>query len=309
MADAGPVDADYVEWMRGQVHGLVRLDQQHGGALASPVILRAYRRMKHHVSTSGVRGGLRRDACSALAEVAEVAGWSLLDAGQDLLARKVNGEALRLARVAGDRGMGLFVLQNMALHAERLGWPRWSLDVSRFVLDRGRLSPRVEVLFRLRLARSFALLRAEGDARRELGRARGLFSDGVRDDDPHWSWWVDEGQLSWFEGAVRLDLGRRSESVGYLEAAAGAVPEPRMNFLYRCWALYGYAVNRAWEDVDRALREVFEDVGVYRSRPAEVRILAALDLVEVGGASAGVRDVARATRLRLRDVGPAVVGS
>ena len=195
--------------------------------------------------------------------------------------------------------MELFVLQNMSMHAETIGRPRESLNISQLVLETDHLSPRLEALFRLRLARSHGRLQADGEARKQLEWARALFEEGVRDDDPHWSWWVNDAQLWWFEGAVRIDLGKKIESVEFLELSANAVPEPRMNFIYRAWALYGYTLNGSWGNIDQLLGSLMGDVVIFRSRRAEIRIRSALDLIEQAHAPSTVRDLASALRRKL----------
>lgn len=297
--ESAPIDDKYIENLHAEIKNFVHLDQQYGGVAASPVILQAYKQMRHRVNTNEIRKGLHRDTYSALSEVAEVAGWSLFDSDNDALTERVNNESLNLARLAGDRSMELFVLQNMAMHAETIGQPRQSINISQLVLETDSLSPRLEALFRLRLARSYGRLQAEGESRTELERARSLFQDGVRDDDPHWAWWVNDAQLWWFEGAVRVDLGMTIESVAFLERSANAMPEPRMNFIYRSWALFGYCLNESWANVERSLRGIIGDVGIYHSRRAEVRLRAAADLIDGGNAPSTVRDLGAALRAKL----------
>ncbi len=173
--ESAPIDGDYIEGLHKEIENFVHLDQQYGGAAASPVIWQAYKQIRHRVNTSEIRNGLHRDVYSALSEVAEVAGWSLYDSENDELTERVNNESLGLARMAGDRNMELFVLQNMAMHAETAGRPRESINISRLVLESNRLSPRIEALFRLRLARSYGRLQAEGETKKQLERARVLF--------------------------------------------------------------------------------------------------------------------------------------
>ena len=297
--ESEPIDGEYIEDLHREIKNFVHLDQQYGGVAASPVILQAYKQMRHRVNTSEIRKGLHRDAYSALSEVAEVAGWSLYDSDDDALTERVNNESLNLARLAGDRSMELFVLQNMAMHAETTEQPCQSVNISRLVLETDTLSSRLEALFRLRLARSYGRLQAERESRIELERARSLFQDGVRDDDPHWTWWVNDAQLQWFEGAVRVDLGKTVESVDFLERSANVMPEPRMNFIYRSWALFGYCLNGSWGNVERSLRGIIGDVGIYHSRRAEVRLKAAVDLIDGANAPSTVRDLGVALRAKL----------
>jgi transcriptional regulator with XRE-family HTH domain len=296
---SAPIDVDYVEELHKAIKYFVRLDQHYGGVAASPIILQAYKQMCRRVKTSEIRNGLRRDVYSALSEVAEVAGWSLYDSESDELTERVNHESLSLARMAGDRSMELFVLQNMSMHAETIGRPRESINISHLVLETNRLSPRLEALFRLRLARSYGRIQAEGEARRQLERARVLFEDGVSEDDPHWSWWINDPQMWWFEGSVRLNLGKRVESVEFFELSANAVSEPRMSFVYRSWALFGYALNGSWSNVDRSLRGLISDVGIFRSGIAGRRLAYVVDLIERGNAPSTVRDLGSALRAAL----------
>jgi hypothetical protein len=299
--DSASIDLSHVEKIHEDIRTFVKLDQQYGGAAASPVILQAYRQMRHRVDTSEIPDELRRDVHSALSEVAEVAGWSLYDSDNDPLTTQINNEALSLTRLAGDRSMELFVLQNMAMHAETMRRPRGSINISRLVLENDNLSPRLEALFRLRLARAYGQLQADGESRKELDHARSLFQDGLEYSDPHWSWWVNNGQLWWFEGAVRVDLGKCVESVEYFELSANSIPEPRMNFVYRTWALFGYCLNRSWANVEQSLWGLVHDVGIFRSRIAARRLNAAIDLIEVGNAPSTVRDLASALRVALRN--------
>ncbi|QFZ17413.1 hypothetical protein [Saccharothrix syringae] len=291
----GPVGGGFVAHLRDRIGALVHLDQRHGGLVAAPVALRAYREARDRLRAGGVRRGHGRDACSALAELGEVAGWSLSDAAAPRLAERVNREALGYARLAGDRGVELFLRQNTAMLAEWTGRPRESADLVGAVLET-RLSPRLEALFRLRLAHASAQLGLDGQARRQLARARGLYEDGVRDDDPPWSWWINEAQLNWFEGAVHLRLGRAA-SVEAFERAAEAVSEPRMDRNCRLWALYAHAVNRSWGDVDRLARDLLPAGGI-RSGLARARLDAALGALDRGRAPGTVRELVSALRAR-----------
>jgi hypothetical protein len=92
--------------------------------------------------TAEVSRPVLRDVHAVGAELAEVAAWSLYDAGLDHAARSMNHAALGLCRLAGDRDMERFVLQNMAMHAGDLGRPRESLNIVRLVQQRGKTPPR-----------------------------------------------------------------------------------------------------------------------------------------------------------------------
>jgi hypothetical protein len=165
-----------------------------------------------------------RELHAAVGELAEVTGWFLYDAGKHNLVRAVNQEALHLHRLAGDRSTELLTLQNMSLHAGDLERPVEALSIARMVLDSSTLAPRVQALFRTREARALALLGDKVSAESTFGRARSLYLDGVRDDDPPWAWWINDQELAWHEAMIRADLGEWSAAADALEESLVHTP-------------------------------------------------------------------------------------
>ena len=72
-----------------------------------------------------------------------------------------------------------------------------------------------------------------------------------------------------------------------------------MNFIYRSWALYSYTLNGSWGNIDQLLRGLIGDVGIFRSRHAEIRIRSTLDLIEQENAPSTVRDLTSTLRRKL----------
>jgi DNA-binding XRE family transcriptional regulator len=296
-----PMDLEYVEGLYRDIKDYVRLDQQHGGGISSKLIVQGFHQALHRIETSEIRRGLASDALSAVAEIAEVAGWSLYDAEHHGQAQDLNTQALRLARAAGNRSMELFILQNISMHAGDLGRGRECLDIVRYALSMEGLSPRVESLFRLREARALAQLGAEADALRQLRRAKNLHSEGVRDDDPPWAWWVDDTEFAWHEGTLTVDLGSPTKALDFFDVAANGIPELRTRtyYSYRASALLSHVTNRSWSNAEGSMVALLRYAGYLGSRRADTIIDQALGRLDRTDAPDAVRDLARALRLAL----------
>ncbi|UVS77837.1 hypothetical protein [Actinokineospora sp. UTMC 2448] len=232
--------------VRETIRALVALDARVGGDRTAARALRAFR-------SAPVHG---RDAMAAAGELGEVTGWLLFDAGRHRLAERVNRAALRLSRRAGDRAVELLTLQNMALHAGYVGRPRAGLDIIGQVLS-GPLSPRLEALFRLREARARALA-GDRDAPRLFARVRSRYLDGVRDDDPAWTWWIDDPELAWHEAMVHGHAGDWARAADLFHAAAELVPadQVRRRYLHLAALLGAQARAGARRDAEDTLTAV-----------------------------------------------------
>lgn len=296
-----PIDSDYIEGLHHDIKEYVRLDQRQGGGITSQLIVQGFHQARRRMETSEIRKELKRDTLSAVSEIAEVAGWSLYDAEHHDQAQEMNIKALSLARKAGDRSMELFILQNMSMHAGHLGRARESLDIAHLALSMGHLSPRVQSLFRLREARSLAQLGAATDARRQLKRAKELHSEGIRDDDPHWSWWVDETEFAWHEGMLTTHLGDKVKALDFFDFAASGIPERRTRtyYSYRASALLSHVINQSWVNAEQSMLALLKYAGFIGSRRGDRTIELALNHLDHLNAPDTIRDLSLALRVAL----------
>jgi len=298
---APPIDDGYITGLRADIKRLVQMDQRYGGNETSSLILRAFRQIRKRMDSSEIRKGLNRDIHAVAAEVAEVAGWSLYDADEHEKAERINNESIKLSRLAGERGMELFVLQNMSMQASHLGRARESLNIARLVLEGDPLSPRLQALFRIREARALARLKAEREARLQFSRARSLFLDGVREDDPAWAWWVDENELAWHEGMIELYLGKLHDCVEFFQSSADGIPSHRVRTSYnhRTSALMAHVLNESWVDAEDLMRSLLNHVGFVGSRRTDRLLEVVLRRIDRADATDTVRDLASALRVSL----------
>ncbi|MDI2030835.1 helix-turn-helix transcriptional regulator [Saccharopolyspora sp. TS4A08] len=251
-----PVTSDHVDELRRSIANLVQLDGRYGGAELVSMAVRMFTTATARLASGMVPASLETDFTATVAELGEVAGWLAFDAQQHDKARALNLEALHLARLAGDTGMELFLLGNMALLAQEAGQDREALRTVE-LMERFRLSPRVRVMAALRRARAAAAL---GDERSFtlIRRAQAEVDSSVQSTDPEWAWWVDRRELTAHEGGMWRAIGRPDRAVDCYAAALEGVPDR-----YR-WAAYLGGANlvaalvevRSWSEAERAATQV-----------------------------------------------------
>ncbi|QKV95212.1 helix-turn-helix domain-containing protein [Streptomyces sp. NA02950] len=187
--------ADFAQAIRETSHRLVVLDNELSGVSIAEPAGRAFKVVHRRLGVGDYDPRYERDIQSAAAELAEVAGWALFDAEIHGAARRFNYEALFLANLSGDRSIALLTLQNMAMLSEWRGRNQEALAIARSVLNRRRLSPRVEAMFRIREAKGLVGTGRTSDAIESLQRARSLIEDGDDVGAPDWSWWVTHREI------------------------------------------------------------------------------------------------------------------
>ncbi|MGV9849191.1 helix-turn-helix domain-containing protein [Streptomyces sp. NPDC003442] len=188
-------EADFVQAIRETSHLLVVLDNELSGVSIAEPAGRAFKVVHRRLGAGDYDPRYERDIQSAAAELAEITGWALFDAERDGAARRFNQEALFLANLSGDRSIALLTLQNMAMHSEWRGRNQEALSIARSVLNRRRLSPRVEAMFRMREAKGLVGTGRTSDAVESLQRARSLIEDGNDVGEPDWSWWLTDREI------------------------------------------------------------------------------------------------------------------
>lgn len=243
---------DVVRAMRG----LLDLDAGRGARAAVPVLPEVARAVPELRAEPARLAGLDRELLAALAELCEVMGWILFDAGFHRLAHRANARAFALAELCGDRWTGRLVLLNHSMLQAHLGRPRAALATASRVPGPRPLPARVGALVRIRQAHAIAMLGADHAAERHIARARHLFLDGVSAGDPPWAWWIDESELLGHEGWVLARLHRWDQAITLLRRAAAVPDGPSYRELFTAELLSALVGAGAWRDAETLIREV-----------------------------------------------------
>lgn len=209
---------DYASEIRGLSRRLVELDNDGSGLPVADAAAVAFKRVHQRLG----EGDHGRDVQAAAAELAEVAGWALWSEAKPEAARRFNQEALFLAQLSGDRSTELIILQNIGLIAGWSGRPGEELAIARSVLDRDKLTPRVEAMFLSREGQGLAMTGEASEGEDSFRKARSLLSDGGSESDPAWSWWVTEREVDRQQGRVLQLTGQHREAIPVLRSAMQA---------------------------------------------------------------------------------------
>jgi transcriptional regulator with XRE-family HTH domain len=297
----GYADDEYVAEVREHTRQIIDLENRFGGNELAPVAARFLGSLQEQIASRAYRRTLERDLYAAAGELAEVAGWLLYDADEQDSVHRMNLEALRLSRLAGDRSMELLTLQNVSMHAGFLGRPRDALCIATLVLEGSdRLSPRLQTLFLARKARALAQGGDTG-ALAVLSQARCLYLDGVRDGDPAWAWWVDDRELAWHHAMALTDLGDHRAALPYFERSVVAAPpdQVRSQYVHLGYLLGAQVRVGAWTDAEASMRRIARLVTEVASTRTAILVRSALSSIVTGDAPAGMREEARQLELRL----------
>ncbi|WP_139235113.1 helix-turn-helix domain-containing protein [Actinopolyspora lacussalsi] len=258
-----PADSDTVSELRVTIDRLVALDGSLGGGEVAPLALRAFRRTQRILDQGSYRASVERDLEATAAELAEVAGWCLIDAGRFTEAHRVNAEALRLAVIAGDTSMEWFVMSNDVLVSLYQGNPYGALRIVRRFSE-ANLPNRVRALFEIRQARALAALESPA-ALDVFDKARSELTESFTHRDPSWTWWVDQRELAVQRGHVHDGLGHSHDALrDMLESWELSRGKEHLR-----WATYITAANAlrlslrvgAWQEAERVTTEILPMVG------------------------------------------------
>ncbi|WKK22183.1 XRE family transcriptional regulator [Streptomyces olivoreticuli] len=262
-----------IEHMRTAIGRLLDHDNRYGGDAVAAAAVQVWRTGRRKLDRGLVPDGSHAEYVSTVAEVAQIAGWLLFDAGERESSRAAFVESQMLARHAGDRPMKWFALDMLAMHSIEYHRPDESLRIADDVLSDSRVPPRVALLARIRKARALADTGSRRRAMREFTAARSGLEDSITTRDPSWTWWVDERELSGHEGESLLALGEPNAAVPKLRRALDLATESNSNrrviLYYSVALLTAYASGRAWRECESTLLSMpplLEEVASGRSR-------------------------------------------
>lgn len=237
------------------VQRLVNLDATHGARAAVPAAREAVRRYPELSAEPESLRGHDSDRIAALAELSEVIGWILFDAGLHRHAHRANAHALALAELCGDRWTARLVRLNHGMLQTHTGHPRAALETASRVAGPRPLPARVASLVLIRQAHATALLGAHREPLELIARAQSRFLDGLSRRDPHWAWWIDQAELTGHQGWVMARLRRWDRALPLLQRAATA-PGPSYRHLFAAELLAAQARAGAWGEAEDLITEL-----------------------------------------------------
>ncbi|MFI5831346.1 DNA-binding protein [Streptomyces sp. NPDC051578] len=274
------------------IERLVHLDATRGARAAVPAAREAVRRHPELSADPERLRGHSRDRIAVLAELCEVIGWILFDAGLHRHAYRADARALALAELCGDRWTARLVRLNHSMLQTHTGHPRAALETVSRVAGPRPLPARVSSLVLIRQAHATALLGARREPLELIARAQGHFLDGVSRRDPHWAWWIDQAELTGHQGWVLARLRRWDRALPLLHRAATA-PGPSYRHLFAAELLAALARAGAWREAEDLITDLApRAAGIGSARTARSLLGTARLLRGAPRVPAGLRDAA-----------------
>ncbi|MER5942509.1 sporulation protein [Streptomyces sp. NPDC001928] len=203
-------------------------------------------------------------------QLARLAGWIAFDAGQDQVAQRHFIQALRLARAAGDRPLGAYVLTTMAMQALLRGHPNEAVDMTQGAYARagGFEAASVRGFAKLIEARAHARLGDESSACRALATAEELCVKGHgASDTPDWIDFFGHARI--VTDAVEIFRDLRKPDVALRWDSMAALPANRFT---RCHGMRLAVVGTTHVqrgELDAALHAGRQSLEVLRSVDSE----------------------------------------
>ncbi|MEU7581520.1 DNA-binding protein [Streptomyces sp. NPDC041068] len=249
---------------------LLSLDAEHGARAAVAALPEAVRRVPELAAEPASPVARDRELLAALAELCEVIGWILFDAGLHRRAHRANARALALADLCGDRWTARLVLLNHSMLQAHTGCPRAALETASRVRGPRPLPARVDALVLIRRAHAIAMLDGGREPEDLISRAHGRFLDGMSPDDPAWAWWIDETELIGHQGWVLARLRRWDRALPLLHRAATTPGGPSYRDLFSAELLAAFAGAGAWRDAEDLIVDLAPRVpGIGSARTTE----------------------------------------
>ncbi|WP_406282923.1 hypothetical protein OH799_25495 [Nocardia sp. NBC_00881] len=178
-----------VEAVKGVTDAFLRLDEVRGGnvgrsAVAEFLATDVAALLRSRFASAEVR----RQAFSAAAELAYLAGFKAHDAGQDGLSQRYFLSALRLAEESAMPGQDAFVYRILALQGTDIRRGKFSVALAEQSVMRasGKVGPDAMALFTVAVARCHAESGRKDEAIAALHRAEPYISAEMTSEQPRW---------------------------------------------------------------------------------------------------------------------------
>jgi tetratricopeptide (TPR) repeat protein len=235
-----------------------------------------------------------RRLLTAVGELAQLGAWIAADAGLlDEAARYVQGGVLA-ARAAGDAPLAANVLSTYSYQIANNDNPHDAVILARTAYQGGKrnATPLARALLLERVAWASAKVNDTHSCERALGEVDKAFSEGPRDNDPDWLYWLNREEVEVMAGRCYTELHKPDRAVTMLTSAIGNYDQAliRENALYLSWLAEDYV---QLGDIDQAAslgKRVAELAGHTKSARATDRLRHVSSLLVPYQASPTVRE-------------------
>lgn len=209
-AEAGSsISPSLLDKLQGTTDELRLMDASAGSGTLADLGVAHLELLKRIATKSSYGEAAGRRLAAIIADTITQIGWFTFDSGQHDLAQGYFLAALRAAKASGDVRLGAGALSYIAIHGYSTGTPHDAVAAAQTAHKKiqGIGAPALEAMLLTRKARGHAKLGERQEALRDLGRAAELCALGRSENDPHWLYWINAGEIHGQAGSCHLDLG------------------------------------------------------------------------------------------------------
>lgn len=243
-ADGSQLSPELLDNLQATTDRLRIMDASGGSGTLSELGDAHLELLKRLLQRASYTEDIGRRLAGIVADTATQTGWFAFDSGRHDHAQHYLLAALRAAKVSGDDRLGAGALSYLAIHGYSTGQPRTAVTAARAAREKIKTlgTPALEAMLLTRQARGHAKLGERQAALIALGEAAELCGRGRSESDPHWLYWINEGEIHGQAGSAYLDLGDPPQAaVSFTEARKALNPaDQRTNALFLSRAASAY---------------------------------------------------------------------
>lgn len=208
-AEGSQLTGDLLDALQSTTDSLRTMDASDGSGTLTALGDSHLRFLKHLVEKTSYDEETGRRLAAIIADTAMQTGWFAFDSGDRDRPLGYLYASLRAAKASQDVRLGAGALSYMAIHGYSTGAPHHAVAAAQRARDKVKNlgTPALEAMLLMRQARGHAKLGESQAALTALGRAAELCAQGRSEHDPHWLYWVNEGEIHGQTGSCHLDLG------------------------------------------------------------------------------------------------------
>jgi transcriptional regulator with XRE-family HTH domain len=161
------------------------------------------------------RSGLR--LLNSVAELSQLAGWVVGDAGRHDEATRYYTVGVKAAHAADNLGMAGNLISALAYLVASVGNPHDAILWAQSADTGGRqATPAARALFKERLAWAYARAGDRRSTERTLADVETIFDRRHSDSEPEWVYWLNEDEISVMAGRCFVELGQGGRAISRL---------------------------------------------------------------------------------------------
>ncbi|MEV1066018.1 helix-turn-helix transcriptional regulator [Streptomyces sp. NPDC050263] len=216
---------DLLDGLQRTTDNLRTMDASDGSGTLTSLGNRHLQFLQHLLEETSYDEATGRRLAAIISDTATQTGWFVFDSGDRDRPLSYLYAALRAAKASQDIRLGAGALSYIAIHGYSTGAPHHAVTAAQRARHKIRKlgTPALEAMLLTRQARGHAKLGERQAALAALGRAAELCAQGRSEYDPHWLYWVNEGEIHGQAGSCYLDLGDPRSAVASFTKAREAL--------------------------------------------------------------------------------------